>query len=128
PPARRRAILMAAAARLAGPPPTAAPRQVRAALPELPAEYAGLFSGNRDTGWLMSRQIPLATFGTRWSALVSDGMSALGSLPPGSWHGLRYEDLLTSPAAELTRLAGFLGVAAPPDWLAAAGKMTDPGR
>jgi hypothetical protein len=76
----------------------------------------------------MSRQIPLTTFGARWSALVSDGMTALGSLPPGSWLGLRYEDLLTAPAAELTRLAGFLGVAAPADWLAAAGKMTDPNR
>jgi sulfotransferase family protein len=127
-PASRRAVLMEQAAQLAGLPPTASPAQVRAVLPELPAEYAGLFSGNRDTGWLMSWQIPLTAFGERWSALVRDGMAALGSLPPGSWLGLRYEDLLTAPAAELTRLAGFLGVAAPPAWLATAAKLTDPSR
>ena len=52
--------------------------------------------------------------------MICAGQAALCELPAGSWTLLRYEDLLRDPAASLTRLAGFVGVAAPPSWLEAA--------
>jgi len=49
--------------------------------------------------------------------MICAGQAALRELPAGSRTLLRYEDLLRDPAASLTRLAGFIGVAAPPSWL-----------
>lgn len=127
-PASRRAVLISEAAQLAGLPETASLAEVEAALPRLPREYTELLTGRRDSGQLMARAMPLAAFGRRWSALVRDGITALTGLAAGSLLSVRYEDLLTAPGAELTRLAGFLGVTAEPQWLAAAARLADPSR
>ena len=58
--------------------------------------------------------------------MICAGQAALRELPAGSRTLLRYEDLLRDPAASLTRLAGFIGVAAPPSWLEAATAQTGP--
>jgi hypothetical protein len=127
-PASRHAALVAEAARLAGLPPMSPLAEVEAALPHLPPEYTELISGDRDDGKLMARPMPLAAFGDLWSEMVRASVAVLTAAPADSWCGLRYEDLLADPAAELTALAGFLGVPAAPRWLADAGRMTDPGR
>jgi hypothetical protein len=127
-PASRRAALISEAAQLAGLLETASLAEVEAALPRLPPEYSELLTGRRASGQLMARATPLTAFGRRWSALVCTGITALTGLAAGSLLSLRYEDLLTAPGVELTRLAGFLGVTAAPQWLAAASRLADPSR
>jgi hypothetical protein len=127
-PASRRSVLLAEAARLAGLPPSASLAELEPELARLPSQYAELLTGPRDPARLMAHPMPLPAFGERWSAMVRDGVTALRGLPAGSWLDLRYEDLLTGPAAELARLAGFLGVAAAPGWLAAGQRLSDPAR
>jgi len=59
--------------------------------------------------------------------VVDDGCqsaAALAELPPGIWLSLRYEDLLSDPETELTRLAEFLEVPVTAQWLA-AGKFVN---
>ncbi|ONK14514.1 sulfotransferase [Streptomyces sp. MP131-18] len=67
-------------------------------------------------------------FGTLWSELITEGVGHLGEVPGAQRSVLAYEDLLNDPAGELTRLAAFLGVPAPRDWLAAARTHLDPTR
>ena len=68
-----------------------------------------------DAARLMAHPIPAAVFGRDfWSPMICAGQAALRELPAGSWTLLRYEDLLRDPAASLTRLAGFVGVAPDP--------------
>jgi hypothetical protein len=44
-----------------------------------------------------------------WAESVDQGRRLARSLPAGSYHELRYEDLTADPAGELTRLCAFLG-------------------
>ncbi|MFC6080688.1 sulfotransferase family protein [Sphaerisporangium aureirubrum] len=44
-----------------------------------------------------------------WAESVDQGRRLARTLPAGSYHELRYEDLTADPAAELARLCAFLG-------------------
>lgn len=99
--------------------------QIQAALP---AGYAGVLSPPYDLTGLASLDIEPSVFGGVWSEMVTGGMAALAELPAPAWSMLGYEDLLADPAAELSRLAGFIGVPAGPAWLAAAAALADPAR
>jgi hypothetical protein len=87
-------------------------------------EVRGLIAPPIDIKRLMSFPIPLTFFGNLWSFFICQGLPVLAELPPGGWTRLRYEDVLADPAAELTRLADFIGVTATPQWLAAATALT----
>jgi hypothetical protein len=86
----------------------------------IPEEVRGPVASSLDVERLMSFPIPLTFFGNLWSFFVGQGLPVLAELPPGSWTTLHYENVLADPAGELTRLADFIGVAATPQWLAAA--------
>lgn len=94
----------------------------------MPAEYEGVLSPPYDLTGLADEDVTPARLGARWSEMIRGGVAALAELPAGSWTTLGYEDLLTEPTAELTRLADFLGVSACPEWLSAATALMDPKR
>jgi hypothetical protein len=94
----------------------------------LPSRFAGVLSPPFDLSRLGEFQPELAFFGEWWSAMIRTGVNSLRTLPPEIWDTLDYADLLRDPDAELTRLASFIGVAATPQWLAAASDRIDPGR
>ena len=120
----RREILAAAARHATRLPAASTLPQVDAALP---ARLRGMICPPYDAARLMAHPIPAAVFGRDfWSPMICAGQAALRALPPGSWTRLRYEDLLRDPAASLTRLAGFIGVSAPPSWLEAAAILAGP--
>lgn len=113
------------AAEEAGLPGSAWWEDIQAALPE---RYAGLLSPPYDLTRLDEFDPGLAFFGEWWSSMICTGVQLLGELPLDRWDTLRYADLMADPDAELTRLAAFLGVAAPPDWLATARRLVDTSR
>jgi hypothetical protein len=90
---------------------------------KLPKEFSGLIARPFNVEWFMSYDIPLPFFGGMWSRTLVEGLQGLTELPADSWTSLAYEDLLESGEAELTRLAGYLGVAAPAGWLDAASQL-----
>ncbi|MGH3239504.1 MAG: sulfotransferase family protein [Spirillospora sp.] len=91
----------------------------------MPPELDGLvkppFDGNR----IMEHEIPVSAFGDMWSGMVAGGLSSLTGLPADQWMSLEYEELLTDPQAELSRLAGFLGIPASQEWFDEARTMID---
>ncbi|SNS97829.1 sulfotransferase [Actinacidiphila glaucinigra] len=91
----------------------------------LPADLAPLLTGSYDPALIMDRPIPLPVFGAMWSRWIVDGVRNLEELPAGTHTALSYEQLLDRPREELTRLAGFIGVEARPDWLDAAVRLLD---
>ena len=125
-PVFRREILALGARRVTGLPAGATLQQVDAALP---ARFRGMICPPYDATKLMEHPIPVPVFARdQWSPQIRAGVAALSALPPGSWAQLRYEDLLRDPAATLTRLAAFVGVDAPPQWLDTARRTIDPTR
>ncbi|MFJ3231949.1 sulfotransferase [Streptomyces sp. NPDC086787] len=94
----------------------------------LPADLSPLLAERFDPALVRDRDVPLRTFGTLWSELVTEGAEFLDRLPAGRGTTLAYEDLLDRPAEELTRLAGFVGVAATPEWLRSASAVLDHSR
>lgn len=112
-PAFRLAILRVLAARAAGIPESASPGELSAA----PEEFNGLLTAPFDGQRFMSYPIPVTGFAYMWSHVTHTGVSALRELPPDEWISVRYEDLIGDPRDPLTRIAGFLGVSAPPQWL-----------
>lgn len=123
-PGFRMELMFAAAARAAGLSPSAW-WQVAAAPPP---EFAGLVSPPFDAERFMAYDIPVASFGKRWSDMVCAGLAELSDLPADMWTTLRYEDLLGDPSAELARLAAFIGVHSTPEWARSAGKLIEKGR
>ncbi|HUY45943.1 MAG TPA: sulfotransferase [Streptosporangiaceae bacterium] len=95
--------------------------RLRSAGADLPPRLASLLAPPYDPERLSSLAVPLTFFGEMWTGMITAGLAALGELPSGTWSSLRYEDLLREPEAQLAGLAGFLGVPAPPGWLATAG-------
>jgi hypothetical protein len=87
---------------------------------EIPEELRRLVEPPIDMERMMSFPIPLTDFGDMWSALILAGVPLLAELPPDCWTSMSYEKVLADPAAELTRLADFIGVTATPQWLTAA--------
>jgi hypothetical protein len=94
----------------------------------LPAELGRLLSNPSQLPALMRRDIPVTAFGALWSAMICEGADALLRLPAEAWMMTSYEALVADAPAELTRLAGFLGVPAPAAWLTEASRLVDPGR
>jgi hypothetical protein len=107
----------------AGLPTSASFAEIAAVIPE---QAAGLIVPPFDAERFMAYDIPAAIFARTWSIMVAGGIEALTALGPQSWTQLSYEELLAHPAAELTRLADFLGVPAEPDWLRSASDLIDP--
>ncbi|MEE1831438.1 sulfotransferase [Streptomyces sp. SP17KL33] len=100
------------------------PEHVRA----LPPDLAPLLDDRFDPSLVRDRPIPLRTFGTLWSELVTEGTEFLRLLPADRRATLSYEGLLDHPVEELTRLARFIGVAPDPQWLHAGSALLDHGR
>jgi hypothetical protein len=94
----------------------------------LPGQFAGLLSPPFDFSRLAEFTFGPVFFGNAWSEVISEGVAALCDLPDELWTTLGYEELLRDPAAELTRLAEFIGVTATPQWLTSAGRLIDPDR
>jgi hypothetical protein len=113
------------ALREAGLPGGASWQQIQDALP---GRFQGLLSPPYDLARLKEFEFDLEYFGHLWSGMMTGAVAALREVPGGQWDTLGYADLLRDPAAELTRLASFLGVAATPQWLAAADRLVDRGR
>ena len=125
-PAFRREILAIGAVRAAGLPAGSTLQQVNDALPE---RFRGLICPPYDARKLRDFPIPVEVFGRdRWSPMICAGLAALDPLPAASRTSLRYEELLADPAASLTRLAGFIGISTPGEWLDLARRTVDPAR
>jgi hypothetical protein len=92
----------------------------------LPERYAGLLTPPYDFSRLAEFEFDPPFFGGMWSEMMKYGVKILSGVPTGRWDTLCYADLLRDPAAELTRLAAFIGVQARPEWLAAASRLIDP--
>jgi sulfotransferase family protein len=105
--------LLRAAAIGAGLPWPSRGEDIMAALPE---GWEGVLKPPFDPERYMGYPLPLSWFGESWSRMTADGVAALRELPAGSWISLSYEDLLSDPGAELTRLAEFIGVPPTPEW------------
>jgi hypothetical protein len=58
-----------------------------------------------------------------WHLRLRRALDDARHLRPGSYHELRYEDLIRDPGAEMARLAAFLDLASPREWLAQARRM-----
>jgi hypothetical protein len=123
-PARILAVIAIAAAE-AKLPRRSAPEAIEAALPL----FKGMVAPPYDVERIMAYPIPLEVFGRTWSGMTCTGLIALQQLPAGMRASIRYEDLL-GPGLEpaLTRLAEFIGVTAPAQWLDSARSMVDRSR
>jgi len=113
-------MLVVRAGQIAGLPANASMDQIQASLPD---EFSCVLSPPYDLSGLPAMRMSPVLFGQRWSEMIRYGTSALAELPADIQSQLGYEDLLADPAAELTRLAGFLGVPGDPDWIEAASKL-----
>lgn len=82
--------------------------------------FAGIVTPPFDPSRYLAYPLPVAWFGEFWSRSTTIGVSALREVPDHMRTSLKYEDLLSAPGAELTRLAEFLGVSPSPEWLAFA--------
>ncbi|MCI0386828.1 sulfotransferase [Streptomyces sp. CNQ085] len=95
---------------------------------ELPPDLAGLLQDPFDSRLVFDRVMPVTRFGQMWSRLVTECLEHLARVPETARMSLSYEDLLDAPERELSRLAGFAGVAPDGEWLAAGRATLDPSR
>jgi hypothetical protein len=63
-----------------------------------------------------------------WTFRLRRALDDARHLRPGSYLEVRYEDLLRDPGAEISRLAKFLDVSSPREWLAQAERMVRAGK
>ena len=92
------------------------------------SDFDGLIDPPFDRERFWSFPIPLTYFGGIWSAVTRTGTREIRLIPQDRWTTLRYERLLADPSAELTRLAGFIGIPADRQWLDKTSAFADPGR
>jgi hypothetical protein len=59
-----------------------------------------------------------------WAFRLRRALDDAKRLAPGSYIEIRYENLVNAPRAEVSRLARFLGVAQPQDWLTRVEELT----
>ncbi|WP_328771872.1 sulfotransferase [Streptomyces sp. NBC_00286] len=105
---------------------TASLREIEDAMPD---RFRGLLTPPYDARRFSRCPLPLDTFGRGyWAGMVCLGLEMLDAVPARLHSSLSYEELLTEPDHALTRLAGSLGLTAPPAWLAAARGLIDPSR
>ncbi|MDP9794785.1 hypothetical protein J2S43_003297 [Catenuloplanes nepalensis] len=105
---------------------TLTPKLTSAHLEAIPPDALSLLIPPMDAAAFMSYPIPLPVFGALWSSMIVDGVAALDMLPATATSTLRYEDLLHSPEATLTRLAATLGAPVDGDWLARSRALITP--
>jgi hypothetical protein len=99
--------------------------QVKAAAPK---EFAGLLEPPFDVQKIMDYPLPMTFFAGVWSRMMQAACTIFPKLPRDIWINLKYENLLEDPEGELSRVAGFLGVPAMPQWLAKCSAFIEPGR
>ncbi|MCQ8827732.1 sulfotransferase [Streptomyces samsunensis] len=92
---------------------------------QLPPDLAPLLGDEWDPALVMDRPIPLPAFGGLWSRMIEDGLRRLEAVPAAQRTALSYETLLEEPEKELTRLAEFIGVGSPRDWVDASTALLD---
>jgi hypothetical protein len=109
--------LLRAAALEAGLPWPSSSEAIKKSMPE---HFAGIITPPFDPSRYMAYPLPIDWFGEYWSRSTTTGIAALRKLPDDVWTSIKYDDLLSEPKAELTRLAEFLRVTPLPEWLAAA--------
>jgi hypothetical protein len=97
-------------------------------LAALPPHLAALFGDRVDPDLIREARLPVAQFGAMWSGMIVEGVADLAEVPDGQRMTLSYEALLEDPGRELTRLAAFVRVDAPEEWLRAGRRVLDPGR
>lgn len=95
---------------------------------ELPPDLAPLLDDRFDPALVMERRLPVTRFGALWSELIVEGVALLAEVPAERRTTLSYEELLAAPERELARLAEFVGVRSPPEWLTAGAALLDGSR
>lgn len=73
----------------------------------------------------LGREPSLQDYMELWDARLRPALADKQRLMPGSYLELRYENLIRNPRAETSRLAQFLEVSRPDEWLAQVGGMID---
>lgn len=81
------------------------------------------FSRIAPVDWMLRTPPPLSACAGFWSDLTLRTLPEFARLPPDRRHFLRYEQLTHDPHHEFVRLARFLGVDAPPEWLSRAARI-----
>jgi Sulfotransferase domain len=94
----------------------------------MPDHFAGIVTQPFDPSRYMDYPLSVAWFGKFWSQSTTWGTTALRKMPADLWTSMKFEDLLSEPEAELTRLAEFLGITPSPEWLAFARRQLDRSR
>jgi hypothetical protein len=125
-----RVVVMLAVAEAVASPSSSMPAEM------LPAEiraaglgdFAGLIAPPFDAERFMTYPLPPAIFGWVWSSMTRMGTSEIREVPHDRWMTMRYERLVRYTRAELSRLAGFIGVPADPGWLDWASGFVDAAR
>jgi hypothetical protein len=117
--------MLAAAAGQPATPQLPLPEEIRRARPE---DFEGLVAPPFDKQRFGSFPVPLAIFGWMWAGGTRAGTSDIRALPHDCWVPLRYEQLLSNPRAELSRLANFIGITAEQQWLDRTSEFVDAGR
>jgi hypothetical protein len=118
-------VMATEAAQEAGLPVNASMDEITARLPE---RYLGILSPPYDLCSLPSVQISPVWFGELWSTMICSGTTMLAQVPEQDRSEISYSDLLSDTEGTLTRLAGFLGVAASGQWCEAAAGLCDRSR
>lgn len=95
---------------------------------ELPAELRRLLPDRITAAALRDLGRDLTRYEAMCANMMSLAEQAFADLKPRHLHRVRYEDLVLNPAAELTRLGGFLGFADPAGWAARVARQVRPPR
>ncbi|MFG3256991.1 sulfotransferase family protein [Streptomyces sp. NPDC048172] len=97
-------------------------------LAKAPPHLTGLLADRFDPALVRDRELSVTRFGALWSELIAEGVGHLDAVPADARTTLVYEELLAEPRRELARLAAFLGVEAPGEWLEAGAGTLDSSR
>ena len=81
----------------------------RSKLTHLPAELHGFLPEKFQPEVFRNMPVSPLLCGQLWSQMVVQGLAVLGKLPAERVLTLRYEDFLSAPEVQLSRLADFLG-------------------
>ncbi|HVC77276.1 MAG TPA: sulfotransferase [Candidatus Micrarchaeaceae archaeon] len=82
---------------------------------DVPPELQKLMPDTFDLDAFWKYETSIDGLGASWAGQEAHGISLLAQLPPGRVLQLRYEDLVSRPASELSNLMRFLGLPEPAD-------------
>src|SRR5215472_3289599 len=91
-----------------------------------PAALQPFMPESFDRGRYVSLRLPVEDMGQEWSNMVLRGCQELRRLGPERVLHMGYEALVAASAAELRRLATFVGVEADEEWLSNAATLVRP--